>query len=261
MNYYDNLNKLIDTIEKNLETPINYNELAKIIGTSAYAMQRIFVFLTGITLTEYIRKRRLSKAAEELKRTNHKIIDIAIKYQYDSPVSFTNAFKKMYGKSPASFRKNDLPLTFFPKMEFSPSVKGKKEMQYRIVEMPSRTFYGKTTGIMKEENKKAIRDLYKQIKTDGSKKFIIDNSNGKELYYGIYQPIFDKSEYTGNGKYYVVGKTPREDFVEITMPKAKWACFRVPNHNQTDILKLNSSIYGTWLPQTEYYLISKYRGI
>lgn len=98
MNYYDSLNKLIETIEKNLEAPIDYNELAKIIGTSAYAMQRIFVFLTGITLTEYIRKRRLSKAAEELKRTDSKIIDIAIKYQYDSPISFTNAFKKMYGR-------------------------------------------------------------------------------------------------------------------------------------------------------------------
>ena len=196
MNYYDNLNKLIDTIEKNLATPIDYNELAKIIGTSSYAMQRIFVFLTGITLTDYIRKRRLSKAAEELKRTNHKIIDIAIKYQYESPISFTNAFKKMYGGSPASFRKNDLPLTFFPKMEFSPEIKGRNEMKYRIVEMPKRTLYGKTTGRIKEEDKKAIQDLYKQMETDGSKKFIIDNSNGKELYYGIYQPIFNKGEET-----------------------------------------------------------------
>lgn len=89
MNYYESLNKLIDTIEESLETQIDYNDLAKVIGTSSYTMQRIFAFLVGITVTEYIRKRRLSKAAEDLKRTNQKIIDIAVKYQYDSPVSFT----------------------------------------------------------------------------------------------------------------------------------------------------------------------------
>ena len=104
-NSYDSLNMLIDTIEENLESVIDYNELAKVIGTSSYAMQRIFVFLTGITLTEYIRKRRLTKAAEDLIKTDNKIIDIAIKYKYDSPISFSNAFKKFHGQSPANFRK------------------------------------------------------------------------------------------------------------------------------------------------------------
>ena len=126
MNYYDSLNRLIDTIEKNLENEIDYNELAKVIGTSSYTMQRIFVFLTGMTLTEYIRKRRLSKAAEELRKTENRVIDIATKYGYDSPVSFSNAFKKIHGQSPANFRKSNTEVTFFSKIQFNPDIVGRK---------------------------------------------------------------------------------------------------------------------------------------
>lgn len=67
-----------------------------------------------------------------------------------------------------------------------------------------------------------------------------------------------KEKKLGEGSYYVVGKIPRKDFLEITVPKAKWACFRLPNHHQSDILKLGNNIYGKWLPQAEYYLISTY---
>ncbi len=261
MNYYDSLNKLIDTIEKNLEKDIDYKELAKVIGTSSYTMQRIFTFLTNITITDYIRKRRLSKAAEELRKTDHKIIDIAIKYRYDSPVSFSNAFKKMQGQSPANFRNSDTEICYFPKMEFNPAIKGRKELKYRIVEKEEQIFYGKTTGIIEESDSKAIRDLYEKIEKDGTKNFIINHAKGKQLYYGIYQPIFNKSEHTGKGKYYILGKTPREDFVEVKLPKAKWACFHVPNHEQIDILKVDKSIYDSWLPNSEYYLLSGYPGL
>lgn len=258
MNYYDSLNRLIDAIEKSLEVKIDYNELAKVIGTSSYAMQRIFTFLTGITITEYIRRRRLSKAAEELRRTNKKIIDIAMKYQYDSPVSFSNAFKKIYGQAPMNFRKSDSEITFFPKIEFNPEIKGKKEIKYRIIDREEQVFYGKATGIIAEDDKKSIQDLYEQIQKDGTKEFIINHSNQKELYYGIYQSIYKKGNPTKKGRYYILGKTPREDFVEIKLPKAKWACFRLPNHEQNDILKLGNTIYEKWLPDSEYYIASKY---
>lgn len=122
MNYYENLNKVIDTIEENLTNKIEYKELAKIVGTSAYTLQRIFAFLTGITLTDYIRKRRLSRAAEELLSSDIKIIDLALKYQYDSPVSFSNSFKKMHGISPKLLRKSNETIKIFPKIEFKPTI-------------------------------------------------------------------------------------------------------------------------------------------
>lgn len=258
MNYYDSLNKLIDTIEENLETEIDYNELAKVIGTSSYTMQRIFNFLTGMTVTDYIRRRRLSKAGEELRRTNQKIIDIALKYHYDSPISFTHAFKKMYGQSPANFRKSNAEIIFFPKIEFNPDIKGRKELKYRIVDREEQTFYGKTTGVIADNDDIAIQNLYQKLKEDGTMDFMIDNKNGREWYYGIYEPIYKKGQYTKKGKYYVLSKTPHKDFVEVKLPKAKWACFRLPNKQQSDILKLGDKIYDKWLPNSEYYLKETY---
>lgn len=200
----------------------------------------------------------MSKAAEELKKTNHKIIDIAIKYHYDSPVSFSNTFKKIYGQSPANFRKSNAEIMFFPKIEFNPNIGGKKELKYRMVERKEQTFYGKTTGIIEEYDAKAVQNLYQEVEKDGTMDFIINHSKGKELYYGIFEPLFEKNEYTEKGRYYIVGTTPREDFVEIKLPKCQWACFRLPNKKQSDILKLGHSIYDKWLPNSEYYLVSKY---
>lgn len=210
-----------------------------------------------MTLTEYIRKRRLSKAAEELRKTDHKIIDIAMKYQYDSPVSFSNAFKKMYGQSPANFRKDNTEIIFFPRIEFNPAINEKRELKYRIVEMGEQIFYGKTTGLIADTDKKSIRDLYAKARKDGTMDFILNHSKGKELFYGIYQDIYEKGEYKQMGKYYLLGKTPREDFVEIKLPKSKWACFTLPNHEQKDMLKLYSNIYAKWLPDSEYYEIAE----
>lgn len=256
MNY---LNTLIDTVEDNLENEIDYNKLAKLLGTSSYTMQRIFNFLTGITLTEYIRKRRLSKSAEELRGTNHKIIDIAVKYHYDSPVSFSNAFKKMFGMSPAVFRKNsNIEIVYFPRLEINFEVKGINGLEYRVVEMEEQTFYGKTTGIISDTDKKAIRNLYVDVIKDGTMDYIRNSANGKALYYGLYHTIYENGNKTKKGKYYILGEMPHKDFVKIKLPKAKWACFKLPNHKQDDILELSDNIYDNWLPESEYNLVFKY---
>lgn len=248
MKYYDNLNKVIDTIEKELTSKIEYNELAKIVGISSYSLQRTFAFLTGMTLTEYIRKRRLSKAAEEIKKTDEKIIDIALKYQYDSPVSFSNAFKKMHGISPANARKSNQKLKVFDKIQFKPAIEEIKEFKYRIVEMEEQEFYGVTTGKISNQNKKAIRDLYTKIKSDGTMQFFIKNFNQEELYYGIYDPIINNGEYTDNAKYYIAGKKKRDNLEKIKIPKGLWVCFTLLNKEQVDIIKLYNYIYTEWLP-------------
>ena len=257
MNYYENLNKIINKIEENLTNKIDYNELAKIIGTSSYTLQRIFVFLTGITLTEYIRKRRLSNAAEELLLTNTKIIDLALKYQYDSPISFTNAFKKMHGISPQKLRKNSSSLKTFTKIEFKPTIETLEELDYRVIELNNQKLYGITTGIIGIEKNKAIRELFKKARKTITLDFIIENSTEKELYYSVIVDIY-KDEITKKIEYYIVGKQPRADFTSIEIPKATWACFKLKSKKQTDILKLYNTIYTKWLPGSKYTEVLNY---
>ena len=257
MNYYEELNRVIDKIEENLTEDIDYRDLAKIVGTSSYTLQRIFVFLTGITLTEYIRKRRLSNAAEELLSTDIKIIDLGLKYQYDSPISFSNAFKKMHGISPQNLRKNELTLKAFPKIEFKPTIETIEELEYRIINLEKQKFYGITKGIIQKNNSKAIRDLFNKSRNEKIIDFIIDNSNGKELYYGASIDIYD-GDLTNKMQYYILGNKTRKDFVTIEIPRSTWACFRLSTKEQIDILKLYNTIYTKWLPSSKYTEILNY---
>lgn len=257
MNYYDSLNNLIEEIEKSLTQKIEYKDLAKIIGTSSYTLQRIFSFLTGITLTEYIRKRRLSKAAEELLSTNIKIIDLSLKYQYDSPISFSNAFKKMHGVSPQTLRKTNASVKNFPKIKFKPTIDTIDELEYRIINLNEQKLYGITTGVIESSKKEKIRDLFKKAREEKILDFIIDNSDGKELYYGATKEIYN-NELTNNMQYYILGKAPRKDFIHIEIPKATWACFKLKNKKQIDILKLYNTIFTKWLPSSKYTEILNY---
>lgn len=257
MNYFNDLNKIIYKIEEQLTEKIEYKELAKIIGTSSYTMQRIFVFLTGMTLTEYIRKRRLSNAAEELIMTEIKIIDLAIKYQYESPISFSNSFKKMHGISPQLLRKTKTSFKVFPIIEFKPVIETIEELEYRIIEVEHKVLYGVTTGIISVEDAEAINDLYKKSKENGIIDFIIENSDFKELYYGVSKDIYDK-EISNKIQYYILGKKNRKDFVEVEIPKSTYVCFKLKTKEQKEILKLYNTIYTKWLPNSNYKEILQY---
>ena len=259
MNYYENLNNIINIIEENLTNKIDYKDLAKIIGTSSYTLQRIFVFLTGITLTEYIRKRRLSKAAEELLLTNIKIIDLSLKYQYDSPISFSNSFKKMHNISPQKLRKTNTVIKTFPKIEFKPILETIDELEYRIMNLDRQILYGITTGVIELEDNRAIQRLYKKAEKENILNFIIDNSNGKELYYAASIHLYDDNdEYLKKMNYYILGNKNKENFVSVEIPKATWACFKLTSKEQSDILKLYRTIYTKWLPSSEYSEILRF---
>lgn len=257
MNYFDNLNKIIYKIEEKLTEKIEYKELAKIIGTSSYTMQRIFAFLTGITLTEYIRKRRLSTAAEELLTTDIRIIDLALKYQYNSPIAFTNSFKKMNGISPQMLRKTKTTVKAFPVIEFKPTIEVIDELEYRIMEKEKQTLYGVTTGIISIDNNEAIRNLYDNVRKDRTIDFMIENSDGKELYYGASKDIYN-GEISNKIQYYILGKKNRKDLIKMEIPASTYVCFKLKTKEQKDILKLYNTIYTRWLPSSKYTEILQY---
>ncbi|MEC5273420.1 AraC family transcriptional regulator [Caldifermentibacillus hisashii] len=134
MDSLNRMNKALAYIEEHLTEDIDYREVAKIAHCSEYHFKRMFSFLSGIGLSEYIRRRRLTLAALDLKDTNLRIIDVAVKYGYDSADSFSRAFHSIHGILPSEARGENAQVKAFPRMTFQLSIKGGCEMNYRIVE-------------------------------------------------------------------------------------------------------------------------------
>lgn len=132
MELIDKLNSAIDYIEENLDNDIDLAAVAAKAGCSSYNFQRMFSFITDISLAEYIRRRRLTIAGVELADKSRTVLDIAVKYGYDSASSFSRAFKALHGINPSEARQDGAVLKAFPKISFNISIKGEKEMDYRI---------------------------------------------------------------------------------------------------------------------------------
>lgn len=133
MDWLEGLNNAIEYIEEHLDDEINYDEICKRAGLSKTGMQKLFLFATNMTLTEYIRKRRLSMAAIELMRGDKKVIDIALKYAYESPSAFTRAFQNFFKKKPTQIKSNE-DFNPFPRIHLSIKIeKGEMIMNERPV--------------------------------------------------------------------------------------------------------------------------------
>lgn len=198
---YDLLNKMIDYIEKHLVDDIDYKKLSKIVGVSDYSLQRIFVFLTGISISEYIRKRRLSKAFEELKSTNIKIIDLALKYHYDSSISFSRAFKKYFHITPTGCRNSKKAYQLFPIIKFQGDHYKNEFIHYEIKTIEKQTLYCfEVTAKEEEDLLYKIRALYRKLKNNDLRSLL-----GEEGMYGIC--IFGREEY----RYCVGSKIKRKN--------------------------------------------------
>ena len=134
MDWICGIQNAINYIENHLTDEIDYEEVAKQSFSSGYHFQRIFGILCGYTLGEYIRLRRLSLAGAELANTKTKVIDIALKYRYDSPDSFAKAFQKFHGMLPSQARNNGSNLKSFSRLVLKFSLEGGTVMNYRIEE-------------------------------------------------------------------------------------------------------------------------------
>ncbi|MCL2299130.1 MAG: AraC family transcriptional regulator [Firmicutes bacterium] len=141
------LNAAMRYIEQHLFDAIDFDEIAKMAGCSEYQFRRMFSYLANMPLGEYVRKRRMSCAAEWLCTGGEKIIGIAMKCGYESPDAFAKAFQAMYGVSPSALRKNPTALKTFPPLFFHLTLKGGIEMEYRIVERGEFYIMGKTGTI------------------------------------------------------------------------------------------------------------------
>ena len=147
MNVLKQMNEAMEFIENHLDGDIDFQKIAQIACCSEYHFRRMFSFLAGMPLGEYIRNRRLTVAASVLKHTNEKVIDVAIRFGYESPDAFTKAFQAMHEITPAQLKKTDVSVKTFLPITFRLSVNGGYQMNCRIIEKGAFSIIGASDRI------------------------------------------------------------------------------------------------------------------
>lgn len=245
---FDCLNQMIKYIEDNLDNKIDLNKLSKITNTNLFILERIFMFLTDMTITEYIKKRRLSKAFEEIRNTDCKIIDIAFKYQYNSAASFNRAFKRTFNITPSQCRKGIGNYKVIP-IEYFETNKDKYNFDYEIKTLNSTLLYCyHITAKTHSDLLYKIKQLYQEIKTNG--KYNEFNEIGM---YGIFSQ--DNNLY-----HYYLGSTKHFlDLEKYEIKKNEYAEFKLRSRKQSEIVKLEHRINKQWIPATNYNIKNNFK--
>ena len=131
MDWLSHLNDALGYIEDNLDGDIDLDKVAQIACCSSFHFQRMFSYMAGVPLSEYIRRRRMTMAAFDL-QNGEKVIDIALKYGYDSPTAFNRAFQSVHGAAPSAARQEGVNLKAYHPISFKITIRGETEMNYRI---------------------------------------------------------------------------------------------------------------------------------
>ncbi|MFJ7512084.1 GyrI-like domain-containing protein [Peribacillus simplex] len=258
MDLLKNMNGAIKFIEDNLTNEIDFKEVARLAYCSEYHFKRMFSFLAGISLSEYIRRRRLTLAAFELKDNNIKVIDIAIKYGYSSPDSFARAFQHLHGITPSEARSNGYSLKAYPPMSFQLSIKGGSEMNYRIEEKEAFHIIGikKRVPIIFNGVNPEIASMWKSLdeKTINELKNL---SNVEPLGLLSASANFSEGRLEEKGEldHYIGAATTRECPVNLTQLKvdaSTWAVFEAVGPFPETLQNVWGRIYSEWFPSSNY---------
>ena len=251
MNWLDSMNKAVEYLEDNITEKLDIEKVAKIALSSTFHFQRMYHMITGVTIAEYIRRRRLTLAAQDI-IAGEKIINVAYKYGYETPEAFTKAFGKMHGISPSAAREPGANLKAYPKLSFHISIKGDKDMNYKIVDKESFKVIGKQTRITMAdgENFEQVPKFWYDCMNDGSYE-LISSKAGKLGVLGICKD-FGKDEFN-----YMIGVEKSKDillegYVSSTIPAATWAIFESVGALPEAIQDLTRRIFTEWLPSAGY---------
>ncbi len=258
MDTLTSMNKALEYIEENLTDELDYSQISKIAFCSEYHFKRMFSFLAGISLSEYIRRRRLTLAAIELKNKNLRIIDIAVKYGYISADSFSRAFQNLHGILPSEARKENAQIKAYPKMTFQLSIKGGNEMNYKIVEKQSFKIVGfkKRVSMVFKGINPEIADMASLLTPEIIKQ-LKSISNVEPL--GIISASTNFSEERMEGKgeldHYIGVASNSDDtasFDVLNVNSGTWAVFEAIGPFPETLQDVWGRIYSEWFPSSGY---------
>lgn len=268
MDWLTKMNAAIDYIENNLTNDIDFNIVAMKACCSSYNFQRMFSFITDIPLAEYIRRRRLTQAALELQNTDIKVIDVAVKYGYDSSTSFARAFSLLHGLTPTEAKQSGAKLRAYPKISFQISIKGESGMDYRIETREAFDVFGieTTCSLTGAEGFLKPSDLWKECQSNGEYERLVANAgdlpdfmpqdlckvHGVEYYYQAEENTFPYMlcsfvSKNSNTKGYKVVHIPAQTYVVFSTGKVEWGAefFKA-------LSTLQKRFYSEWLPTAKY---------
>lgn len=248
MDTLENMKNAIDYIEDHLDDEIDYVRVAQIALSSQYHFQRMFAFLTGVPLSEYIRRRRLTLAAFDLQNSKEKIINIALKYGYNSPDSFSRAFIAMHGIMPSKARKNGISLKAYPRVTFSISIKGVVEMNYRIEQKNSFAVVGVKQRFSHVDGLgESIGKMWSETPGETIAQ-IAELGNGLV---GVYSGMYEDN----TTDYYIAAITEKDTpdtLVKLEIPTLTWAIFEIIGPMPTAMAEIWGRIFSEWFPTSGY---------
>lgn len=234
----------IDYIEQNLTKELDIGKIAKKAALSSFYYQRIFGAMCGMTVGEYIRERRMTLAAQELACSDCKVIDIALKYGYDSPDSFTKAFQRFHGITPARAREQGAILRSLAPLHIKITLEGGTMLDYKIVEKSAFTVVGVKKSFNSETSYTEIPKFWDEWASDmkGLKGMfgVCSDMDGTNFDYWIADLYMPWEEYP-------------EECSTYQIPGGLWALFKCVGPLPGSMQTVNTQIWSEWLPSLKDY--------
>lgn len=254
MGWIEEISDAVSYIEENITEELTVESVAKTACVSPFYFQKGFAMLCGFTVKDYIRQRRLSLAGSELAFSDEKVIDIALKYGYDSPDSFTKAFTRYHGATPTAVRKDGAPVKTFAPLKIKFTLEGGYIMDYRIMKKDAFTVLGVAKVFPYENAKQEIPEFWKEHYRTGKGKSVCGM-------YGINIDAAmggDEFEYLIADNYNPSAEVP-EGFVTRVIPAHNWAVFACKGAMPDAMQEVNRKIFSEWLPNcTDYEFAEGY---
>ncbi|MFJ8416788.1 AraC family transcriptional regulator [Bacillus paramycoides] len=260
MDSLKNMNAAMQYIEDNLTNEIDFKKIARIAFCSEYHFKRMFSFLAGISLSEYIRCRRLTLAAFELKDSDVKVIDVAIKYGYNSPDSFSRAFQNLHGITPSEARSTSRSLKAYSPMTFQLSIKGGNEMNYRIEEKDPFRIIGiqKRVPIVFTGVNEKIASMWKSLDSQSIETLkSLSNIEPTGIISASTNFSERRMEEKGELDHYIGVATTKdcpEQFKQLEVAASTWAIFEAIGPFPNALQNVWGRIYSEWFPSSNYEL-------
>lgn len=257
MEWITGIQNAVNYIENHITEDLDYQDIARQAACSNFYFQRIFGILCGMTLGEYIRSRRLTLAGSELSAADEKVIDVALKYGYESPESFTRAFSKFHGITPSEAKRDGSRLKSFSRLSVQIILKGGNIMDYRIVEKEAFKVVEKveTHSIVDSVNLNTIPEFWERAHKDGTINTLLEASYEDCYVFGICYGNIPTDSKTFD---YAIGAVCGEDCIAPEgyrineIPARTWAVFECRGAMPEAIQNLWHKICAEFFPASGY---------